>query len=604
MRAVFSALLLIASASSHRLDDDSSKHRLEAALNARAPPGAPSPYSWAPKRAYCQRSNATCWPTTADVSALTAKLDPAAPRVIHYAGGNATKPAPVPSGAEQPLFGFGEKGMPPVVVADGATGPCFAGASPADETRPACLAATRDNPAQWGPAFVVFPLTAAHVVQAVLFARRHNLCVSVLGTGHDFVNRHDGCPDGLLIRTTLLKSIAFDLADARGFGWAGGSARLGSGLTFSEVARAASDRGRIVASGWTHSVGVAGWSLGGGHGPFAGWAGLGVDNVLEVELVSANGTLLVANASSHADLFAALRGGGGSTWGVVTAFTLRVHALPEGGFHQRMATWTGDNCKAGAAHLSALVDAQLAWSLALNTSYNGLVWVLPTATKTRLTCGAEWLFSATYVVRGAPAGSAATWARLLQAAGKKPLSNTATSYARQDAWTAPLVIPIQVTPWMAPGNATGNATTLGGVPSVAVGREQVESGALGAVIKRTVAECDGTAADPAASECQEIQMYQDITGNLGAVQPADVSISPGFRSALYHVISSLGGWTQAQFDAWYALGEGSYFSESAIVMAGFQQRYWGANYGRLLRTKQAYDPDNFLWCRNCVGSDL
>ena len=62
-----------------------------------------------------------------------------------------------------------------------------------------------------------------------------------------------------------------------------------------------------------------------------------------------------------------------------------------------------------------------------------------------------------------------------------------------------------------------------------------------------------------------------------------------------------GGWTRVWTTT---LGEGSYFSESAIVMDGFQQRYWGTHYDRLLRVKQAYDPDMFLWCRNCVGSDL
>eukprot|EP01047_Picozoa_sp_COSAG01_P128997 COSAG01_NODE_58400_length_306_cov_0.971014_1_plen_68_part_10 len=61
-----------------------------------------------------------------------------------------------------------------------------------------------------------------------------------------------------------------------------------------------------------------------------------MDNLLEAELVTANGTLLTANADNeHAELFWALRGGGGSTWGVLTKLTLRAHAFPETGFHQR-----------------------------------------------------------------------------------------------------------------------------------------------------------------------------------------------------------------------------------------------------------------------------
>ena len=245
--------------------------------------------------------------------------------VIHYAGGNATKPCPLPTGAKQPLFGFGEQGLEPVYYTESPTGQCFVGAAD-DEKRPTCLASTRNNEAPWGPAIVVFPLEADHVVTAVKFARHHNLCVSVLGTGyvacvrgtrppvrplsapnrlcgswrsrvspavrsrshrvptrralfalrrgpcvvvvrsHDYMNRHDGCPDGMLIRTTLLKTIEWDLDDTRGFGWKDGTVRVGSGHTFNEIGHSASDRDRMVASGWTRTVGVAGWSLGGGHG--------------------------------------------------------------------------------------------------------------------------------------------------------------------------------------------------------------------------------------------------------------------------------------------------------------------------------------------------
>jgi hypothetical protein len=176
-----------------------------------------------------------------------------ASRIIKKSPGDDTLPAPIPAGAKQPLFGFGVKSMPPVVTAPKPTGACFVG-SPEKETRPTCLASTRDNAALWGPTFVVFPLSAEHVVTAVNFSRKHNLCVSVLGTGHEFLNRHDGCPDGLLIRTTLMKDIAWDLEDAHGFGWKDGNVRLGTGLTFSEIGKSASENGRIMAEGWTHTV--------------------------------------------------------------------------------------------------------------------------------------------------------------------------------------------------------------------------------------------------------------------------------------------------------------------------------------------------------------
>jgi ribonuclease T2 len=97
--------------------------------------------------------------------------------------------------------------------------------------------------------------------------------------------------------------------------------RYGSGVVFSEAHKAAADRGLYIASAWVQTVGVIGWAIGGGHGPFGPSSGLGVDNILEVEIVTGNGELRIANATHNSDLFWALRGGGGSNWGIITSIT-------------------------------------------------------------------------------------------------------------------------------------------------------------------------------------------------------------------------------------------------------------------------------------------
>jgi len=79
-------------------------------------------------------------------------------------------------------------------------------------------------------------------------------------------------------------------------------------------------------------VGVVGWSIGGGHGPMVPSKGLGVDNILEVELVNANGNITVANALQNSDLYWALRGGGGSTWGVITSITIKAYTVLTTGY--------------------------------------------------------------------------------------------------------------------------------------------------------------------------------------------------------------------------------------------------------------------------------
>ena len=91
-------------------------------------------------------------------------------------------------------------------------------------------------------------------------------------------------------------------------------------------------------------MGIIGWSTGGGHGPFAPSQGLGVDNILEVDIVIANGTLITANSVNNSDLFWAIRGGGGSTWGVITAITVKAHKNPVGGFSVVSYTWYGNMC--------------------------------------------------------------------------------------------------------------------------------------------------------------------------------------------------------------------------------------------------------------------
>jgi ribonuclease T2 len=101
---------------------------------------------------------------------------------------------------------------------------------------------------------------------------------------------------------------------------------------FSEAHKQAASVNRFVVSGWAITVGVIGWSIGGGHGPFAPGKGVGVDNILEATLINAKGEILTVNSTSNSDLYWAIRGGGGSAWGLFTSITYRMHKIPDGGF--------------------------------------------------------------------------------------------------------------------------------------------------------------------------------------------------------------------------------------------------------------------------------
>jgi FAD/FMN-containing dehydrogenase len=167
------------------------------------------------------------------------------------------------------------------------------------------------------PALIVRCLTADDVVAALAFACRAQLEVSIRGGGHNVAGRAvtDG---GLMIDLALMKGITIDPA-AR-------TARVEGGVIWAELNHAAAEHGLAVTGGAVSTTGVAGYTLGGGLGWLMAKYGLAADNLLAVELVTADGEILEVGSSSHADLFWALRGGGGN-FGVAVAFTFRLHPL-------------------------------------------------------------------------------------------------------------------------------------------------------------------------------------------------------------------------------------------------------------------------------------
>ena len=252
---------------------------------------------------YCDPS-LKCWPLDHEIQSLILSLDPAADRSGLFRsnpvkGGSPYSSAiPIYSASDQPLYGF-ETPLKSLYVNNSTlSSSCF---STSTEDREICFAATRNNPLSFSPAFVAFPTSPSHVQTLVRFAKDHDLCVSVLGTGHDFLDRHSGiCEFSLLIRTSLLKSIEQDSAT--------GTVKLGSGLTFSEVQEEISPL--FIASGWSITVGILGWSIGGGHGPMSPKFGLGVDNIVSFNIVTADANLITCNSTNNYDLFRAVRGGG------------------------------------------------------------------------------------------------------------------------------------------------------------------------------------------------------------------------------------------------------------------------------------------------------
>jgi FAD/FMN-containing dehydrogenase len=167
------------------------------------------------------------------------------------------------------------------------------------------------------PAVIVRCREAGDVVAALAAARKGGLEVSVRGGGHNVAGRAvtDG---GVMIDLAELKQITVD-PEAR-------TARAGGGATWAELNAAAAEHGLAVTGGAVSTTGIGGYTLGGGLGWLMAKFGLAADNLLAVELVTADGEVHEVSADAHPDLFWALRGGGGN-FGVATAFTYRLHPL-------------------------------------------------------------------------------------------------------------------------------------------------------------------------------------------------------------------------------------------------------------------------------------
>jgi FAD/FMN-containing dehydrogenase len=167
------------------------------------------------------------------------------------------------------------------------------------------------------PAVIVRCRAAGDAVAALDLARRAGLEVSVRGGGHNVAGRAvtDG---GVMIDLAEMKRVDVDPAAA--------TATAGGGVTWGELNDAAAEHGLAVTGGAISTTGIGGYTLGGGLGWLMSKYGLASDNVLGVELVTADGEVLDVNADSHPDLFWALRGGGGN-FGVATSFTYQMHPV-------------------------------------------------------------------------------------------------------------------------------------------------------------------------------------------------------------------------------------------------------------------------------------
>ncbi|CAN5756434.1 FAD-binding oxidoreductase [soil metagenome] len=167
------------------------------------------------------------------------------------------------------------------------------------------------------PALIARCAETADVIAAVNFARENNLLIAVRGGGHN-VAGNAVCDGGVVIDLSLMRAVEVDAGTH--------TVRAQGGATWADVDRKTEPFGLAVPGGMVSTTGVAGLTLHGGMGHLRRKYGLSIDNLISVEIVTADGQVRTASRSENSDLFWAIRGAG-SNFGVITSFEFRAHPI-------------------------------------------------------------------------------------------------------------------------------------------------------------------------------------------------------------------------------------------------------------------------------------
>lgn len=167
------------------------------------------------------------------------------------------------------------------------------------------------------PALIIQPSGQADIMKAVSFARERDMLLAVKCGGHSFSGKST-CEGGMQIDLSTFRSARVDV-DSR-------TAYIAGGSLLGELDHEAMAHGLVTTAGTVSHTGVGGLTLGGGFGRLARRYGLALDNVTGVDIVTADGRLIHADANEHPDLFWGVRGGGGN-FGIVTSFEFKLHPM-------------------------------------------------------------------------------------------------------------------------------------------------------------------------------------------------------------------------------------------------------------------------------------
>ncbi|KAI5918550.1 FAD binding domain-containing protein [Camillea tinctor] len=442
------------------------------------------------------------------------------------------------------------------------------------------------------PSYAVNVSNVAQIQLAVNLARNLNLRLVIKNTGHDFSAKSTGM-GALSIWTHHLKDIQF-FKYYKEDSYTGPALKVGAGVQAFELYGAAKNYGVTVVGGEGRTVGVmGGYILGGGHSPLSSIYGMGADQVLSMEVVTSDGRFVTASATCNPDLFWALRGGGGSTFGVVTSVVVKAHPkIRVTTLNYALTTGNTTSADQFWAALRAFFDGFINYTAAGNYEYFRIQnlgggqyysdmgpWFAPGMSQHELESLVAPLFER------------------FKALGVEvnPVFQEYNDF--YDAWYASF----PVEPWGS--NAVRQASRL--FPRTNW-QDTTKLDATFDAIKGVVEEGGYV-----------------IAFNIAAAPKGgypDNSVNPAWRNTVMHAImatlwdpaSSVSDmkaasdkltfdWMQRWRDV--SPGAGSYLSEADYIEPNFTQAFFGSNYQKLYHLKQRFDPLGVFYAHTGVGSE-
>ncbi|KAI1135146.1 FAD-binding domain-containing protein [Hypoxylon sp. FL0543] len=430
-------------------------------------------------------------------------------------------------------------------------------------------------------AYSVNATSAYDFQEAIKFARERNVRLVIRNTGHDYLGKSTGA-HALAIWTRHMKSM--DLIETyQSSQYTGPAIRLGAGVEGIEAYSFAHSHGLMLVGGNCPTVGITGgYTQGGGHGPLASQYGLSADQVLEWEVVTASGEVLIATRNQHADLFWALSGGGGGTYGAAISVTLK--AYPDTFFSTAYLTILNNGTNTDLLYeavgvfletLPAIVDAGVY-----------AVWV-----------AAPFGFMLMPAI--VPGLHAADLDKIIQ-----PVLRESSRIGLEYQYSS-----------------TEHPTFLSAYNSLTSSWNVSDYNIGGRLVPREVVEKDNGAVLEAIRYISSRTLMSGVSFNLnnGVSGTDDVAVNPDLRKALFS--ATLGvpinytDWDAnraAQDAITYDLlpklealapNGGAYLNEGDFQQPDFKQVFYGDNYERLLRIKDTYDPEDIFYVKTGVGSD-